>query len=104
MYNDSANIDEHIKHRLLSSLYKLVDWMRLGSELGLLDSTLRIIDKEERGSVSNCIGRMLSAWLQWCDNVENNGLPSWRRLVESLMIVGENEIVEDVIRSAPWNR
>ena len=54
-------------------LKNLVDWQSLGLELGLLYTTLEIIEREQRGNITML---MLAAWLQQQDNGQN-GVPSW---------------------------
>ena len=54
---------------VLAVIRDLNDWKDLGLQLGLLYSTLKKIDLEERGIINSCKIEMLSAWLQQQDNV-----------------------------------
>ena len=74
------------------ALKNLVDWQSLGLELGLLYTTLEIIEREQRGNITACKTKMLAAWLQQQDNVTENGVPSWMVLRRALKEIGENEL------------
>ena len=79
-------------------LKNLVDWQSLGLELGLLYTTLEIIEKEQPRNVTNCKTKMLAAWLQQHDNVIQNGVPSWSVLRTALQEIGENELASEISR------
>ena len=89
--------------KILPVLTDLVDWKRLGLELGLLHSTLLKIDTEQRGMVDDCMLEMISSWLNWRDEVKLCGMPSWKRLIDALEKIGENAIASQIIKSEPWN-
>ena len=73
-------------------LKNLVDWQSLGLELGLLYTTLEIIEREQRGNITMCKTKMLAAWLQQQDNVCQNGVPSWSVLRTALEEIGERQL------------
>ena len=76
---------------VLAVIRDLNDWKDLGLQLGLLYSTLKRIDLEQRGIVNSCKMDMLSAWLQQQDNASKNGVPSWSVLKAALKRMGEHE-------------
>ena len=75
----------------------MVDWQSLGLELGLLYTTLEIIEKEQPRNVTNCKTKMLAAWLQQHDVIQN-GVPSWSVLRTALQEIGENELASEISR------
>ena len=78
-------------------LKNLVDWHSLGLELGLLYTTLEIIEKEQHGKITMCKTKMLAAWLQQQDNVSQNGVPSWSVLRTALEEIGEIQLASELI-------
>ena len=76
---------------MLAVIRDLNDWKDLGLQLGLLYSSLKRIDIEQRGIISSCKIEMLSAWLQQQDNVPQKGVPSWSVLRAALQSMGEHE-------------
>ena len=78
------------------SLKNFNNWQSLGLELGLLYTTLKRIEEEERGIISKCKIRMLAAWLQQQDNVYEKGVPSWSTLKAALMNIDENELADEI--------
>ena len=70
----------------------MVSWQSLGLELGLLYTTLEIIEREQRGNITMCKIKMLAAWLQQQDNVSQNGVPSWSVLRTALEEIGERQL------------
>ena len=81
---------------MLAVIRDLNDWKDLGLQLGLLYSTLKRIDLEQRGIINSCKIEMLSAWLQQQDNVSQKGVPSWSVLKAALQIVGEHETADRI--------
>ena len=78
-------------------LKNVVDWQRLGLELGLLlYPTLKQIESEERGDIANCKIKMLSAWLKQQDIVTKKGIPSWSVLKKALQKIGENHLASEL--------
>ena len=81
-----------------------MDWNELGLELGLLRSTLQVIEDEQQGKVERYTREMLSEWLKQRDRVRDRGTPSWRRLVDALRKVREHTVADEVVGTAPWNK
>ena len=81
---------------VLVVIHDLVNWKELGLQLGLLYSTLKSIDLEQRGIIASCRIEMLSAWLQQQDNVASKGVPSWSVLRASLKKMGEHELANRI--------
>ena len=77
-------------------IHSLVEWKRLGLQLGLLYPTLEKIDREQHGRIDDCIMEMLSAWLQRKDNVSLEGIPSWSMLKDALNEIGEKELADKI--------
>ena len=88
---------------ILRALKHFVDWEELGLELGLLQTTLDEILQEQKGKIRACKRAMLTAWLQWKDNVQQKGLPSWKRLLKALRQINP-ALAAKIKRSAPWQR
>ena len=88
---------------ILQALTTLVEWEELGLELGLLDTTLHEISRDQKETKA-CKREMLAAWLQWRDNVEQKGHPSWRRLLDALKCVNHAALAAKIERSAPWRQ
>ena len=78
------------------TLKNLVDWQSLGLELGLLYTSLEIIEREQLGNITACKTKMLAAWLQQQDNVSKNGAPSWAVLKVALEEMGEGQLASDL--------
>ena len=87
--NDLASVKRVLKN--------LVDWQSLGLELGLLYTTLEIIEREQRGNITMCKTKMLAAWLQQQDNVCQNGVPSLSVLRTALEEIGERQLASELI-------
>ena len=81
---------------VLAVIQDLINWMELGLQLGLLYSTLKKIEIEQRSNVSRCKIEMLSAWLQKKDNVSQKGGPSWSVLKAALKQMGEHETADRI--------
>ena len=79
-----------------------MNWKQLGLELGLLHATLQKIDIQQRSAVDECKLEMISAWLNWVDDVEACGIPSWQRLLDALESVGEDALIDQIMKSFPW--
>ena len=78
------------------ALKDLNNWQSLGLELGLLYSTLKRIEKEQRGLIDECKTEMLAAWLQQQDNVAKRGLPSCAALKVALRNIDENKLADEL--------
>ena len=77
-------------------LHDLVNWKQLGLQLGLLYSSLKKIDLEQRGRIDSCKIAMLSAWLQQQDNVSQKGVPSWSVLRAALKRMGAHKLANRI--------
>ena len=84
---------------MLAVIQNLINWMELGLQLGLLHSTLKEIDIEQRSNASRCKIEMLSAWLQKQDNVSKKEVPSWSVLRDALKRIGEHETADRIMVS-----
>ena len=87
---------------ILPTIHELVNWKQLGLELGLLHATLQKIDIQQRSAVDDCKLEMISAWLNWTDDVKSCGMPSWQRLLDALVTVGEDAVINQMMKSLPW--
>ena len=81
---------------VFAAIRDLVLWKELGLQLGLLYSSLKKIDLEQRGRIDSCKIAMLSAWLQQQDNVTQKGVPSWSVLRAALQRMGEHELANRI--------
>ena len=72
------------------------DWQSLGLELGLLYSTPKRIEEEQRELIVKCKTEMLAAWLQQQDNVAKKDLPSCNTLKVALRNIGENKLAHEL--------
>ena len=75
-----------------------VDWNRLGLELGLKYSRLEKIDIERRGKNSYCMRDMIAAWLRKKDKVMEEGVPTWKQLIQALKNIGEISLGEEIMK------
>ena len=66
-------------------LIKVTEWYELGLQLGVEDTELEVIEKDNRGDLKACRRNMFRAWLRITPN------PSHQQLVEALMAVGEGK-------------
>ena len=102
-YNDGESVCYYVLITAENDLCDVLDmindlnnWKQLGLQLGLLYSSLKRIDLEERGIVTSCQIEMLSAWLQEQDNVKQRGVPSWSVLRAALQRMGEHETADRI--------
>ena len=102
-YNDGESVCYYVLITAENDLCDVLDmindlnnWKQLGLQLGLLYSSLKRIDLEERGIVTSCQIEMLSAWLQQQDNVKQRGVPSWSVLRAALQRMGEHETADRI--------
>ena len=66
-------------------LIKVTEWYELGLQLGVEDTELEVIEKNNLGDLKACRRNMFRAWLRITPN------PSYLQLVEALMAVGEGK-------------
>ena len=69
---------------ILRELRELVDWQKLGMELGLEYSTLQSIEVSRQHNVDRCKADMIMAWLQGKDNTHAQGGVTKKALVDAL--------------------
>ena len=67
-------------------------WMDVGLTLGIRHSYLKEIRTTNRESPRECLKDALEQWLKQVYNVDRNGLPTWKKMVEVAAdpIAGEN--------------
>ena len=82
---------------MLEAVHDLVEWKRLGLQLGLLHSTMEKIHQQQHYSIDHCKMDMLSAWLQRQDDVTEKGVPSWSVLEAALRRMGQNELADRIV-------
>ena len=95
--NNSTCVATHNLGEVLKAVHDLVEWKRLGLQLGLLHSTLEKIEKQQLGNIDDCKMKMFSAWLQQQDKVPQKGIPSWSVLQAALKEIGENELADRIV-------
>ena len=66
-------------------LVQTIEWYDLGLQLGVDDTELDVIEKNNRGDLKACRRNMFRAWLRITPS------PSYQQLVEALMAVGEGK-------------
>ena len=64
-------------------LIKVTEWYELGLQLGVEDTELEVIEKDNRGDLKACRRNMFREWLRITPS------PSYQRLVGALVAVGE---------------
>uniref|UniRef100_A0A1X7SMS5 Death domain-containing protein n=1 Tax=Amphimedon queenslandica TaxID=400682 RepID=A0A1X7SMS5_AMPQE len=77
--------------------YSSVSYYDLGLHLGLLSTTLDVIEannKDVRAALRKC----LTAWLQQVDNVKSKGVPTYDTLIQTLRKMGENAVADGIER------
>ena len=69
------------------------EWMDLGLQLGVDQTTLRVIERDYRDMTKRCFMEMLSEWLKMIDP-----LPSWEELIAALKLpsVGHKDLAKIV--------
>ena len=85
--------------QLIVLLSPLVNWTILGLHLGIYHHELQKIDKEQRGSVDNCLAAMLQRWLEEEDGVKEFGGATKESLVSALQKMDEIVLSESVAQA-----
>ena len=85
--------------QLLVLLSPIVNWNLLGIHLGIHHHELQKIDKEERGSVDNCLAAMLQRWIQEKDAVKKYGRATKESLVSALRKMDEIKLSETIAQA-----
>ena len=81
-------------------LKNFYDWKDLGLKFGLLNATLRGIQKNYPDN-HDCKREMLAAWLQWNYDYATYGKPSWAKLHNALKGL-DNVLASNMEIEAPW--
>ena len=68
----------------MRELRELVEWQKLGLELGLKYPTLKAIAQSKQNDVELCRMDMMEAWLQGKDDVHSQGGVTKKALVDAL--------------------
>ena len=84
---------------MLHILSPVVNWNVLGLHLGIHHHELQKIDKEERGSVDNCLTAMLQRWTLQKDAVKEFGGATKESLVSALHKMKEIVLAETVAQA-----
>ena len=71
-------------------------WDDLGLRLGLLQTTLEAIERNNHGDVSRCLTRCLSQWLRRADNVDSRGGATWDSLSTALRSMNEVAVADEL--------
>ena len=74
-------------------------WDDLGLRLGLLQTTLEAIERNNHGDVSRCLTRCLSQWLRRADNVDSRGGATWDSLSTALRSINEVAVADELSES-----
>ena len=73
-----------------------IKWDDLGLNLGLLQTTLEAIERNNHGDVSRCLTRCLSQWLRRADNVDSRGGATWDSLSTALRSMNEVAVADEL--------
>ena len=71
-------------------------WDDLGLRLGLLQTTLEAIERNNHGDVSRCLTKCLSQWLRRADNVDSRGGATWDSLSTTLRSMNEVAVADEL--------
>ena len=71
--------------------YDGVNFDELGLFLGLLHTTLSVIEANHRGDVNRCLKECLVAWLEQADDVQVRGGPILHSLLAALRKLGKKQ-------------
>ena len=90
--DDPEDLDITDLEEVEESVKEIVDWMGLGLKLGLLPSTLQIIETDVR-TVNKCKREMLAAWLKGEDKSKDR---TWSTLVDALHKLNHHSLAEKI--------
>ena len=76
--------------------YDGVNFDELGLFLGLLHTTLSVIEANHRGDVKRCLNECLVAWLKQADNVQARGGPILHSLLAALRKLGNKATADGI--------
>ena len=76
-----------------------INWMDVGLVLGLRHTDLKEISTTCRENPKKCLKEALAQWLKQKYDVDRNGLPTWKKLVEVAEdpIAGENPALATIL-------
>ena len=89
--------------KVLGLLESFSDSKRLGLELGLLHTTLKITERNAVDTQDFMIN-MLADWLKQKDKVKEKDGPTYQQLIDSLEAIGENALAGDIERKLKCKR
>ena len=75
------------------------NWYELGLRLGLLKSSLDVIEKNHPRDVSRCMTECLSQWLGRVDNVDSRGGANLDSLSDALRSMNETAVADKLSES-----
>ena len=75
------------------------NWYELGLRLGLLKSTLDVIEKNHPHDVNRCMTECISQWLSRADNVNSRGGANLDSLSDALRSMNETAVAEKLSES-----
>ena len=86
-------------------LESVVEYMRLGLELGLSYTLLNKIRQEQGRKVDDCKKNLLHSWLERADRVDEMGGTNKPALVAALRRMGEHRVADSIISGlrCAWN-
>ena len=76
-----------------------INWMDVGLVLGLRHTDLKEISTTYRENPKKCLKEALAQWLKQKYDVDRNGLPTWKKMVEVVEdpIAGENPALATIL-------
>ena len=75
---------------IIIALKRVVEWKRLGAQLGISISKLKEIDVNNRGQVADCKHDMVQFWL------ESDTSCSWNKLIDALSSSEQLVLAEEI--------
>ena len=95
LLNDTIDID---LVQVLRATVEVIDWYKLGLELGLPSYQLNIIKNDSRGVTTDGQCMMLEKWL-------DTGSASWSSLVKALKspLINNEKIADEIAKAHPCN-
>ena len=75
---------------ITSALKPIVEWKKLGVQLDISGTKIKVIDVNNRGQVEECIIAMVEFWL------ESDTSCSWMKLVDALNTCDQSVLAENI--------
>ena len=82
---------------MMDWLESVIEYMRLGLELGLSYALLNKIRQEQGRKVEDCKRTLLHSWLERADRVDEMGGTNKPTLVAALRRMGEHRVADNII-------